>query len=77
MQVNFGQFKSGSDVIDFHYRLNWHVYFLFFKAEEHQSQVNTQYREIFVPVLLFPLQPRCQRANLRLGELRCLKLSLL
>lgn len=34
-----------------------------------------QYMEIFAPFYFRPFRPRCQRANLRLGEFKCLKIS--
>lgn len=35
----------------------------------------TEYSELFAPVFR-PFRPRCHRANLKLGELQCLKMSL-
>lgn len=34
-----------------------------------------QNMEIFAPFYFRPFRPRCQRANLRLGEFKCLKIS--
>lgn len=35
----------------------------------------TEYSELFAPIFR-PFRPRCHRANLKLGELQCLKMSL-